>query len=215
MMMRCTCLQNNKTNGSKLLFLESAHLDRRMHESRRSPPVHHHPNPSNEQTTHSSLTFSEISFPEEGTSFDRKKNPAHAPHRTEPLSLSLIRNDRKIRAEKDQITSNPSTPAGNFPRFAPAPTIAAACTAGPAATQQKGVLLFLRYSNEQTRLDHDGQLTNRTRGKGIKTLRCGLRERCGIFFGFCGWRGVCLVNGDGWGVCECSADAGTMQHAMQ
>jgi hypothetical protein len=82
MMMGWTCLQNNKnnkTNESKLLFLESAHLDRRMQEV---GAHHHHPNPSNEQITHSPSPS--LPFQKKETSFDRKR--ILLMHRTEPLS---------------------------------------------------------------------------------------------------------------------------------
>jgi hypothetical protein len=192
MMMRCTCLQNNKTNGSKLLFLESAHLDRRMHESRRSTTTIQI-RPTNKPLTHSLSPR----FP-----FQKKEPRSTAKrillmHRTEPLSL--IRNDRKIRAEKDQITSNTS---GNFPRL-PQPPPQLQLQSRTCRDATKGGPSLLRYSNEQTCLDHDGQLTNRTRGRGIKTLRCGFEGTMRDFFGALafadGGKGVCWVNAAGVG----------------
>jgi hypothetical protein len=66
---------------------------------------------------------------------------------------------------KGQITSN--TSAGNFPRLPQPPTIAAAAQQDLQELNKRGPS-SLRYCNEQTRLDHDGQLTNRTRGRGSK-----------------------------------------------
>ena len=132
-----TCLQNNKnnkTNESKLLIPESGHLYRRMQEV---GTHHHHPNPSNEQITHS-LTFSETSVPEEGTSFDRKR--LLLMHRTERASLSseMTENSGLRRIRLRQTRRSP--PSRKFSTFAPAPTTAAACRTCRNST--KGVLLF-------------------------------------------------------------------------
>jgi hypothetical protein len=145
--------QNNKTNSSKLLFLESGHLDRRMQEA---GAHHHHPNPSNEQITHSPSPS--LPFQKKETSFDRKR--ILLMHRTEPL----IRNDRKIRAEKG--SDYVKHVGRKFSTFAPAPHHS--CSLQDMQELNKRGPSFLRYCNEQTRLDHDGQLTNRTRGRGSK-----------------------------------------------
>jgi len=128
--------------------------------SRHSPP----PSKSVQRTNHS-LTHLLRDFRSRRRNLVRpQKAPAHAPHRA---SLSLIRNDRKLRAEKDQITSNTSKPP-QPEIFHVCPSPHHSCSLQDMQELNKRGPSFLRYCNEQTRLDHEGQLTNRTRGKGSK-----------------------------------------------
>ena len=136
-MMGWTCLQNNKnnknnkTNGSKLLIPESGHLHRRMQEV---GAHHHHPNPSNEQITHSPsprLPFQK----KEPRSTAKESCSCTAPNRTS-LSSEMTENSglRRIRLRQ---TRRPE-----IFHVCPSPHHSCSCTAGPAGTQQKGSFFF-------------------------------------------------------------------------